>query len=131
MLRVSFVALLFFHLVSCKPLVVETELTDSDSVAINFFKPNSPADSVGQVVIVRDSLQIRKLAAFLEPNNISSTGCKYDGNLNFFKFNRVVKRVDFSFNTQGCRKFSFILNDVLVYSKLTKEAEDFLISLKK
>lgn len=131
MLRILIFGFIFSSFYACSPASIKTELATSDSVAINFFDVNSKEDSVYKVIIIKDSIQIAKLASFIEASKISKTVCKYDGNLNFFKMNAIATRVDFGFRQTDCKQFTFLLNDALMHTKLNKEAENFLLELSK
>ena len=131
MLRILILGFIFSSFYACSPAGIKTELATSDSVAINFFDANSKEDSVYKVVVIKDSIQIAKLASFIESSKISNPSCKYDGNLSFFKMNAIATRVDFGFRQKECKQFSFLLNDALMHTKLNAEAEKFLLDLSK
>ena len=131
MFRILIVCFIFSSFYACSPAGIKTELATSDSVAINFFDASSKEDSVYKVVVIKDSLQIAKLAGFIESSKISKPSCKYDGNLNFFKLNAIATRVDFGFRKKDCQQFSFLLNESLMHTSLSKEAESFLEELSK
>ena len=131
MFRILMVGFIISSFCACSPAGIKTQLATSDSVAINFFDANSKEDSVYKVVVIRDSLQIARLAGFIESSKISKPICKYDGNLNFFKMNAIATRVDFGFRNKDCKQFSFLLNESLMHTTLNAEAENFLLELSK
>ena len=131
MSRILIACLMISSFFACSPAGIKTELATSDSVAINFFDANAKDDSVYKVVVIKDSLQIAKLAGFIESSKISKPSCKYDGNLNFFKLNAIATRIDFGFRTNECKQFSFLLNESLMHTSLSADAEKFLHELSK
>ncbi len=111
---------------------IKERITNSDSVAINYFKGDGSIDTVVAVKIIRDKKAINELAGLIAAKNISGNfKCGYDGSLHFFKMNHVIQDIDFKMNDADCMHFSFSLDGKLSATKLSPEAKQLLELLKK
>ena len=111
---------------------IKERVTNSDSVAINYFKGDGSMDTVVAVKIIRDKKTINKLATLIGAKNSSGNmKCGYDGSLHFFKINRVIQDIDFKMNDANCMHFSFSQEGKLTATRLSPEAKQLLESLRK
>jgi hypothetical protein len=122
-------ALIFF---SCNSATgIKEMVSNSDSVAINFYKGDGTTDTVVRVSILRNKKEIAGLADFIESGTTKGPKCGYDGSLHFFKNDAVIKDVDFRMNDAACMHFSFVMNGKLYATKLSAAAKQFLQSVNK
>jgi hypothetical protein len=76
------IVLLLFILFSCsKPSGIKNVITNADSVAINYFKGDGTADTVTNMVMLKDKNQISKLAGYIETTTTEDYKCGYDGSI--------------------------------------------------
>jgi hypothetical protein len=121
------IALLFVLFFSCThPTGLKELVNNADSVAINYFKGNGSADSVVNMVMLRDNPSVRQLANFIESHKTEDFKCGYDGSIHFFKNNVVLKDVDFRMNDVQCMHFSFLMNGKIYSTKLSAGAKQFM-----
>jgi hypothetical protein len=126
------IAVLALNLFSCtKPTGIKEVISGADSVAINFFKGDGTADTVTNMVMLRDKSQINKLADYVEAAKAEQYKCGYDGSIHIFKRDAVLQDISFSFNDVQCMHFSFLLNHKLFSTKLSAKAVQFLKSVNK
>ena len=124
--------LLLVTLFSCtNPTGIKEVITNADSVAINYFKGDGTADTVINMVMLRDKRQISKLADYVETDKTDAFKCGYDGSIHVFKRDVVTQNIDFSFNDVQCMHFSFLLNNKLHSTNLSPETLQFLQSISK
>jgi hypothetical protein len=110
---------------------IKEYITNSDSMAINFFKGDGTMDTVVAVKIIRDKKTINDLVALIAAKKSSgNVKCGYDGSLHFFKMNRVIQDIDFKMNDADCMQFSFSQEGKLTATKLSPEAKKLLESLR-
>lgn len=119
-------------LFSCtNPTGIKEVITSADSVAINYFKGNGSMDTVVNMVMLKDKVQINKLADYIETPATANFKCGYDGSLHFFKRDMVVQDIDFRMNDVQCMYFSFLLKGKVFTTVLSPEAKQFLQSVNK
>ncbi len=119
-------------LFSCtKPTGIKEVITGADSVAINYFKGDGTADTVINMIMLKDKSQISKLADYVEAGNTDNSKCGYNGSIHIFKRDAVIQDIDFSFYNVQCIHFSFLLNNNLFNTQLSAEALQFLKSVNK
>jgi hypothetical protein len=131
-MKYLFTAVLALGLFSCnKPTGIKDVIAGADSVAINFFKGDGTADSVTNMVMLKDKNQFSQLANFVEGDKTAASKCGFDGSIHIFKRDLVLQDIDFSFNNAECMHFSFILNSKAFNTQLSPEALQFIKSLNK
>jgi hypothetical protein len=119
-------------LFSCtNPTGIKDVIAGADSVAINYFKGDGTADTVTNMVMLRDKNQINKLADYVEATKAEQYKCGYDGSIHIFKQDVVLQDINFSFNNVQCMHFSFVLNNQLHSTILSAEALQFIKSVNK
>ena len=124
--------LLITVLFSCsRPTGIKEMIVNSDSVAINYFKGDGTADTVTNMIMLRDKGQIGKLANYVEATTTANYKCGYDGSIHLFKNNIAVKNIDFSFNDTKCMHFSFSIEGKIFNTQLSEEALQFIRLLNK
>ena len=128
--------LIFFFagLVSCNHSnePIKERISQSDSVAINYFKGDGTMDTVVAIKIIRDQQIIAQLAGFISAQQAEMNyACGFDGSLHFFKMNKVVQDINFGMNAAGCRYFSFVLNGKSQATNLSTAAKELITSLRK
>jgi hypothetical protein len=111
---------------------IKEHITNSDSLAINYFGGDGSMDTVVAVKIIRDKQIISQLAAFVGGQSVKGNKkCGYDGSLHFFKMNRVIQDIDFQMKDVNCMQFSFLLDGKIAYTSLSQEAQSLLETLRK
>lgn len=124
--------LLLSVLFSCsRPTGIKDVITTADSVAINYFKGDGTADTVTNMVMLKEKNQIGKLADYIEAATTENYKCGYDGSIHIFKKDAVVQNIDFSLNDVQCMHFSFLIKNKLFSTQLSAEAQAFLLSVNK
>ena len=124
--------LLLQVLFSCtKPTGIKNVIAGADSVAINYFKGDGTADTVTNMVMLKDKSQISKLADYVEAAITEQYKCGYDGSIHIFKRDVVLQDINFSVNDVQCMHFSFLLNNKLHSTILSAEALQFIKSVNK
>lgn len=106
-------------------------IAGADSVAINYFKGDGTADSVTNMVMLRDKDQISILADYVEDDKTENYKCGHDGSIHIFKKDAVTQDIDFSSNNVLCMHFSFLLNNKIFSTKLSAKALQFLKSVNE
>jgi hypothetical protein len=110
---------------------LQQRITGADSVAINFFRGDGTMDTVVEVRIIRDKLQLDRLAQLIAAKPVHSNDqCGYDGSLHYFKMNQVVQDVNFRM-AKGCMYFSFVESGVRMVTALSGDAKDLINSWRK
>ena len=126
------VLLLLPALFSCtNPTGVKEIIAGADSVAINYFKGDGTADTVVNMVMLKDKSQINELADYIEAAKAGQYKCGYDGSIHIFKKHVVLQDINFTVNDVQCMHFSFLLNNKLYSTKLSAEALQFIKSVNK
>ena len=119
-------------LFSCtKPTGIKEVIAGADSVAINYFKGDGTADTVTNMVMLRDKNLISKLADYIEAVKTEQYKCGYDGSIHIFKRHVVLQYINFTVNDVQCMHFSFLLNNKLYSTTLSAEALQFIKSVNK
>ncbi len=127
---IKYLLLLLPVLFSCtKPKGIKEVIAGADSVAINYFRGDGTADSVTNMVMLRNKSQISMLADYVETDKTENYKCGYDGSIHIFKRDAVLQDIDFSFNDVQYMHFSFLLNNKIFSTKLSAEALQFLKSV--
>ena len=125
---------ILIFLVSCRHSndAISRRISNSDSVAINYFKGDGTMDTVVAIKIIRDQQIIAQLAGFISAQQAEMNyACGFDGSLHFFKMNKVVQDINFGMNAAGCRYFSFVLNGKSQATNLSTAAKELITSLRK
>lgn len=126
------VLLLLPALFSCtNPSGIKDVIAGADSVAINYFKGDGTADTVVNMIMLKDKSQISKLADYVEAGKEEQYKCGYDGSIHIFKRHVVSQDINFTINDVQCMHFSFLLNNKLYSTKLSAEALQFIKSVNK
>jgi uncharacterized GH25 family protein len=111
---------------------INMRISNSDSVAINYFKGDGTMDTVVAVTIIRDQQIINQLSNFISENKTEMNyACGLDGSLHFFKMNKVIQDINFGMNATGCSYFSFVLNGKYQATNLSVEAKKLIVSVRK
>ncbi len=111
---------------------INQRISNSDSVAINYFKGDGTMDTVVAVTIIRDQQTINQLSNFISQTNAKMNyGCGLDGSMHFFKMNKVIQDINFGMNTTGCTYFSFVLNGKSQATNLSVAAKELIASIRK
>lgn len=126
-------ALLVTILASCKETAskLTAKITDSDSMAINWFKGDGTMDTVIAVKMIRDKAAINSLAKMAGGAVQKGKNCGYDGSLHFFKASQVIQDIRFRMNDAACTQFEFILEHQPYTTALNEEAKKLLESLRR
>jgi hypothetical protein len=106
---------------------ISKQLSGSDSLVINFNKPQS--DSIDKTMTTTERKAIKKLAGFVDNKTTEAFKCGYDGNLLFYKQGKLAGDVSINFSGDGCRHFIQLVNDKLTSTAMSNEAAAFLKSL--
>jgi len=126
---VIMVAVIFLSACNKAGKQLEDKITNSDSVAINYFKGDGTMDTVVAVRIVRDRKVIEQLTGFISNGSKHQMKhCGLDGSLHFFKMNRVVQDIDFRM-VDECSQFSFMLLGQYHAAGLDGDAKKLLLYL--
>ena len=89
-------------------------------------------DTVVSVKIIRDKQQMNELVELISASsNEANFQCGQDGSLYFFKFNKVIQRIDFNMHQPGCMQFLFSKDGKYTATKLSSEAKQLLIAIRK
>jgi hypothetical protein len=132
MIKYIVLLLLLPVLFSCtNPTGIKDVITGADSVAINYFKGDGTADTVVNMVMLKDKSQINKLANYVEAAKAEQYKCGYDGSIHIFKRDVVLQDINFSVNDVQCMHFSFVLKNQLHSTILSAEALQFIKSANK
>ena len=132
MIKYILLLLLLPVLFSCtNPTGIKDVIAGADSVAINYFKGDGTADTVVNMVMLKDKSQITKLADYVEAGKAEQYKCGYDGSIHIFKRDVVLQDINFTVNDVQCMHFSFLLNNKLYSTKLSAEALQFIKSVNK
>jgi hypothetical protein len=111
---------------------IKERISNSDSLAINYFKGDGTMDTVVAVKIVRDKKKIEQLAGFIAGRSVEGNYiCGYDGSLHFFKMNQVIQDIDFRMNEVGCMYFSFLQYGKPQATALSQAAKELISSFRK
>jgi hypothetical protein len=130
---ISFISILALVAACSRPNTkIKERISNSDSVAINYFKGDGTMDTVASVKIVKDKKIMAQLAGLISSDAADTVAaCGYDGSLHFFQKNMVVQDIDFRMNDVNCMFFIFTQQGKQVATKLSPEAKQLLESIKK
>jgi hypothetical protein len=119
-----------FMLLSCgNNSAISKKLSGSDSLVITFNVPNT--DSVINTLSTTEKKAIRKLAGFLNGEELKNDRCGFDGNMIFFNKGEILEQVIFQYSEKNCRHFLFEMDNKAVNTSMSKDAEELLKSLKE
>ena len=122
-----FIIIVCFNSCSNHDSVITKQLSESDSLVINFNIPQT--DSIAKTITTTESKAINKLIMYADAKTAEACKCRYDGNLMFYKNSILVGDVSFNYSGDGCRHFIMLVNDKLILTAMSNEAADFLKSL--
>lgn len=106
---------------------VGKKLKGCDSLVITFNAPGS--DSIHNMISTTDTRAIQKLGRYLDGSPAENKECGFDGNILFFKAGKQVMPAVFQFRNDGCRFFTFDLDNTVMKNTMSNEAASFLESL--
>jgi len=110
---------------------LKERISNADSVAINYFRGDGSMDTVIAVKIIRDKMNIDRLATFVSARSSQPNyTCGTDGSLHFFKMNKVIQDIDFRMDSADCKQFTFLQHGKLQASKLSEDAKKLLEELR-
>jgi hypothetical protein len=124
----------FIALSSCHHAdkTIKETISNTDSIAINYFTGDGSVDTVTTVKIIRDKNTMDQLSGFISGKLIDlKTSCGYDGTIHFFKNDSVVQDIKFRMNDENCMQFSFEEDGKLTATALSPEAKKLLEAIKK
>jgi hypothetical protein len=111
---------------------LQEKISNSDSIAINFFKGDGTMDTVVALKVISYKAVIEKLTGFISSASTAiKNDCGNDGSIHYFKNNMVIQDINFRMNNDDCRQFSFKLDGQYEATKLSAEAREFIAGLKK
>ena len=127
MRRFGFIITVIF-ITSCSgSSTVGKQLSGSDSLVINFNKPQT--DSIEKTVTTTDSKAIQKLSGFVDSKTSEAYKCGYDGNFMFYAKGKLLGDVAFNYSDDGCKHFILSVDNKLTATTMNNEAVEFLKSL--
>lgn len=111
---------------------IKERISNTDSVAINYFKGDGTMDTVIAVKIVSDKKILQQLSDLIGASAVEvNIKCGYDGSLHFFKKDMVVQDIDFRMNDAMCMVFLFKQEGKIAATVLSPAAKKLLESIKK
>jgi len=111
---------------------LKEQLSNADSVAINYFKGDGTMDSVVDVRVITDKNMLGDIITFVSESSAKpGKNCGYDGSLHFFKNNAVVKDIDFRMNDSTCMFFKFKQDGQQAATTLSEDARRLLRMIRK
>lgn len=116
-------------LCSCKQSAIKQSFSPADSVVIHF--KDEAAGVVTKTVQTAESKAINRIIEFIDAKGTEQFKCGYDGKMFFYNKGQKMQEVDFKMKDPACNHFSFLLNETILYTKMTDEAIDFLEALEK
>jgi hypothetical protein len=120
---------LTFIVCSCSQTAVSKKLSGSDSLVINFNKPD--VDSIIKTVTTTEKKAIRKLIHFVDGKETENLKCGFDGILVFYKQGQELPPIVFKYKKDDCRHFLMEVDGKVISTKMSREAADFLQSLEE
>lgn len=115
---------LFFT--SCQQPVIQTKLSESDSLIIQFFDRGA----LRKAAVTAEKPAIQKLARFIGGDTLAAPACEgFDGRLIFFLKKVETQRIEFK--RKECRHFSFSVDGKKLYTNMSDEAAVFLASVEE
>ena len=135
MKNLGLLILVLFALSSCNKVnkEIKERITNSDSVAINYFSGDGTMDTVVAMKVIRDSKKMEQLVNYIgDRSEEGNYTCGFDGSLHFFKMNKVIQDIDFIMNEkEGCMYFTFVLDGKPQAAALSPEAKELISSFRK
>lgn len=108
---------------------LQKQLNTADAITIHFYN-NSRADSVVKIVRTTSKDAVQNLSSMIENKQTTiAPGCGHDGDIIFYKGDKVVQVMDFNLLQMDCRHFAFENGSQHVNLLMTKEAADFLLAI--
>jgi hypothetical protein len=119
---------MLFFLAGCQtPL--QKQLNTADAITVHFYN-NARADSVVKIVRTTSKDAVQHLSAFIENRQANiAPSCGHDGDIIFYKGERVVQVLDFNLLQLNCRHFAFENGGKHYVLQMNNEAADFLLAL--
>jgi hypothetical protein len=114
---------------SCSQSAVSKKLSGSDSLVINFNKPDT--DSIIKTVTTTEKNAIRKVIHFVDGKETEKLKCGFDGILVFYKQGIELPPIVFKYKKNDCRHFLMEVDGKVLNIKMSREAADFLQSLEE
>lgn len=113
--------------VSCSNSELVKHLETSDNLVIQFKQRGS--DSTFKKVVTTENHAIQTMIQFADGDHIQAGNCISDGDILFYKNGELVENISFNFSVDGCHQFLHAVKGKTVATKMSNEAEDFLIAL--
>ncbi|MDZ4793278.1 MAG: hypothetical protein SGI83_03285 [Bacteroidota bacterium] len=126
-LTLFLVAVMFLASCSKSGSAISSQLSGSDSLVINFNKPQT--NTIEKSVMTIEGKAIKKLSGFVDSKTAEAYKCGYDGNLMFYRQGILAGDVAFNYSGDGCHHFILSVGDKLNPTTMSNEAADFLKSL--
>lgn len=121
---------LSFLIVACSDSsAVSKQLSDSDSLVIQFNTPQT--NTIAKTVSTTETKAIKKLTRFVDAKTSEVYKCGYDGNLMFYSKGVLAGDVAFNYSGAGCQHFIIEIDGKMVPTQMSNEAVDFLKSLSE
>ena len=130
-MKFLFILFISFILFSCSDSgsLIGKQLSGSDSLVIHFNIPRT--NTIEKTMTTTETNAINKLTRFVDTKTTEINTCSYDGNLLFYKKGQLAGDVSFTYTTEECRHFIFLINGKLTATKMSNEAGSFLTSLSE
>jgi len=110
---------------------IKTIISNSDSIAINYFTGDGNVDTVTVVRIIHDKDTMMQLSNLIAEKLVDiRSNCGYDGSIHFFKNDIVVQDIKFRMNDDNCMLFTFIEDGKLTATAVSPAAKELLLKLK-
>lgn len=123
---IKFIFLAVF-IYGCGNSVVSKKLEGSDSLVIHYYAQGT--DSTIKTINTTQKTAIRRLVDFIASKETETSKCGFDGNLVFFKDNKVILPVIFQYRNKDCSQFTMEIDGKTISTRLSNEAFDFFTSL--
>ena len=121
--------IILFVFVSCKQSAIKQSFSPADSLVIHF--KDEQAGVITKTVQTAEAKAINRLIEFIDSKETVSVNCGYDGKMFFYENGSKIQEVDFKMKNDSCNRFSFLMNEKLVNTKMSGEAADFFDALEK
>lgn len=113
----------------CGSSVIRQSFSAADSLVIHF--KNEQEGVVTKTVQTSEEKAISRVIKFMDAKETEQFKCGYDGKMFFYSEGQKIQEVDFKISDENCNHFSFLLNNKLMGTKMSKEAVDFFEALEK
>jgi len=113
----------------CKQSATRQSFSSADSLVIHFKDEQTAV--VTKTVQTTESNAINKMIDFIDAKETEQFKCGYDGKMFFFQKGEKIQEVDFKMKNDSCNHFAFLLNGIMISTKMNNEAVDFLDALEK